>query len=192
VFTITYTQTHIHTQVHNHTHIHDTGQASILPAVDIVYTLSVTATNFLGGVSNTATLTIVKRNVPPPIISLVMPSGTIYNQDTIVIEGSASFSKCVLSKQTLAFDWAISTSATFATTMPGLSSPSAKFTIPAGALTPGTTYFVVSVSCSELFGCVFVCMYVRKNYSGEHALCGECFMFCIIRMCVSVCMYVCM
>ncbi len=118
------------------------GQATSLPLVDTVYTVSVTATNFLGGVSNAATLSIVKRVVPPPLLFVLMPSAPLYNQDTIVIEGSASFSKCVLSKLPLNFEWAVSTSASFASTVPELTSSSAKLTIPPGTLAPGTTYYV--------------------------------------------------
>jgi hypothetical protein len=64
-------------------------------------------------------------------------------QDTIVIQGNAAFSKCVLEKASVRFRWSVSTSATFSELIPGIESTvSARLTIPAGTLAPGTTYFV--------------------------------------------------
>jgi hypothetical protein len=118
-------------------------QANALPLVDKIYTISVTATNFLGAVSDPASLTLVKRMMPPPIVSIMMPAPPIFMQDTIVIQGDATFSKCVLEKASVRFLWSISTSPTFSDLVPGIKSTiSARLTIAPGTLAPGTTYYV--------------------------------------------------
>jgi hypothetical protein len=98
----------------------------------------------MGAVSNAATLTIVKRSVPPPIIQVMVPTGPLFSQDTIVIEGSASFSKCVLYRGDMAFVWTVATTPLFsaASIIPTINSTSAKLTIAAGTLSPGTTYHI--------------------------------------------------
>jgi hypothetical protein len=135
-----YTRVHERAQIYtNNTHL----QANALPLVDTIYTISVTATNFLGAVSDPASLTLVKRMMPPPIVSIMMPAPPIFMQDTIVIQGDATFSKCVLEKASVRFLWSISTSPTFSDLVPGIKSTiSARLTIAPGMLAPGTTYYV--------------------------------------------------
>jgi hypothetical protein len=130
--------------VHSHMYIHSHMQADDLLLFDTVYIISATATNFLGGVSNTAIHNVVKRRIPPPIISIMIPAGPMYSQDTLVIQGSAIFSDCVLSKSALALKWAISNSSAFhdGSLVPGLNATTGKLMVPAGSLHPGMTYYV--------------------------------------------------
>jgi hypothetical protein len=116
----------------------------VLPATDTVYTLSVVAQNFLGQTSNIALFPILKRTVPPPILAITIPAGPIYSQNTFVVEASAIFSKCVVTKVELSFHWTVATTADFAntSTVPGLNSTLAKLTIPAGSLQPGRRYYL--------------------------------------------------
>ncbi len=82
--------------------------------------------------------------IPPPIISILIPPGRLYSQNTIQIEGSAAFSKCVLSRGSMSFYWSVATSDAFSedAVVPNLNSASAKLTISAGTLKAGTTYYV--------------------------------------------------
>jgi hypothetical protein len=120
------------------------SQADDLPSIDTEYTISAVATNFLGSVSNPATMTIVKRSIPPPIISMMLPSPPVFSQDVAEIMGFATFSSCSLYKGDVLFLWTVATSDTFeeSSIIPKLNSTSGKLTIPAGTLSPGTEYYI--------------------------------------------------
>jgi hypothetical protein len=94
--------------------------------------------------SNTASITVVKKGSPPPIIYMNMPTGKVFTRDTLIIEASASFSKCVSSKAMMDFLWTVSESESFAPEyiVPGLNATTAKLMITPGVLQPGTTYYV--------------------------------------------------
>ena len=75
------------------------------------YTVMLTVSNWIGGVSDEASITVEKKLTNIPSVSINMFSGAnarvLFVNQSNVIEGSATASSCVQSASTLSFKWTI-------------------------------------------------------------------------------------
>ena len=111
--------------------------ASALPLPDVAYQISVTATTFLGGVSAPSIISVTRRLLPPPLVSILRPAGPVYTTNANQLEASATFSACLATTAAVDFQWTLSDSSRRAAV---LTSSSAVLKIPAGTLTAGVDY----------------------------------------------------
>ena len=111
-----------------------------MQSIGKTYIIAVSARNFLGQTSNTATFQVLKKSSPAPPVEFTPPSVTITRDRPLLISGLADFSACPGGKDSLIFDWRLISGPDDFSGSNILASKTPQIYIPSMTLTQGSTY----------------------------------------------------
>ena len=113
-----------------------------LLSLDKVYIFSVVATDFLGSVSNPATIEVLKKSAAVPQFIFSPPSFSISRSQSLVISGKAAFSACPVSRDAMSFSWSQKSGPQLGNKVYQIisSASSPQIFLPAGSLQAGAQY----------------------------------------------------